>query len=529
MAAGEAKPVSVTVNGKAFEAKPNETVLHLLLRNGLKVPHFCYHPKLSIAGVCRMCLVEIEGSRKLEISCSIPVRDGMVVHTESPKVHQGRQQVMEFTLINHPLDCPICDQAGECWLQEYYMAHDRKESQMKEEKVHKNKAKVIGPRVMLDQERCILCTRCVRFCDEVTKTSEIGIFNRGDRSILDVAPGRELTNDYSENVVDICPVGALTSRDFRFDGRVWFLKETPSICTGCSRGCNVMLQHRDGTIRRILPRVNEDVNGYFMCDAGRDIYKEVHSEVRISSPFVQKDGRLDVATWPIAMQQVVERIRQFQDTHGAKSVLGMASVRESNENNLALCDFLENVFGRCFVSAADLHPKTWAEDAILKKADRSPNRAGAEKVVEDVCSKGALSFVDVRNFAKVLDEGRIKGLVVLEQDLLEGTSADERKQLEKRLKNLDLLIVLSSRLHETAKMAHVVFPTSSFAEQAGTFVNFEGRAQTFSKAIPAYGESLAAAIIFQGMTDQMRTSKTGHRGKSTSPASGADQEASQNI
>lgn len=484
--------VTITVNGQKLEAKSNETVLQVLNRSKVKVPQFCYHPKLSVAGVCRMCLIEVEGSRKLEIACSLPVRDGMVVHTESPKVVDGRAFVMEFTLVNHPLDCPICDQAGECWLQEFYMAHDKKPSAMIEEKVHKDKAKPIGPRVMLDQERCILCTRCVRFTDEITKTSEIGIWNRGDRSVLDVAPGKVLDNDYSENVVDICPVGALTSREFRFDTRVWFLKETDSICPGCARGCNVVLQEKDERVRRILPRVNDAVNGHWMCDAGRDVHLWVHADTRLDQPRA-RDAAGPLA-WPEAMAKAkaaVEAAKKFLPAE----IVGMASVRACNEDNLVFCRFMETVFGDVAITNTDITPRTWKADEILKVADRNPNTKGAKAVV-----KNALS---IDKFVKQLEDGKIKALFVVDQDLLFTDDKKLRERLEKALKTLPLLVVFSTHADATTALAHLALPLTTFAEQSGTFTNVDGRVQEFKASVVPVGLSLPLWKILVGLAQQV--------------------------
>src|SRR5215471_8719209 len=258
---------TLEIDGRKIEVEDGTTVIQAADRLGIEIPHYCWHPGLTVAGNCRMCLVEIEKLPKLQIACNTRVTDGMVVQTKSEKTHVAQKAVLEFLLINHPIDCPVCDQAGECKLQEYYMDYDRQRSRVPlSGKVHKGKAIPIGPHVMLDQERCILCARCTRFLDEVTHTSELGIYERGDHSRIELAPGRTLDNLYSMNVVDICPVGALTSRDFRFKARVWYLERTESICAGCANGCNVEMYHREGRLYRFLPRANADVNAYWMCD-----------------------------------------------------------------------------------------------------------------------------------------------------------------------------------------------------------------------------------------------------------------------
>ena len=264
---------TLEIDGRQVTVEAGVTVIQAADQLGLEIPHYCYHPGLSIAGNCRMCLVEVERMPKLQIACNTRVLDGMVVRTATPRVSAARQAVLEFLLLNHPIDCPVCDQAGECKLQDYYMDYGRYHSRMPlGRKVHKGKVIDIGPHVMLDQERCILCTRCTRFLDEVTHTSELGVFERGDHCNIDLFPGQRLDNPYSANVVDVCPVGALTSREFRFQARVWYLERTESVCAACSRGCNVDVYERRGEILRYRPRYNPDVNKLWMCDAGRLSY-----------------------------------------------------------------------------------------------------------------------------------------------------------------------------------------------------------------------------------------------------------------
>src|SRR5262249_54737002 len=229
----------LTVNGEAIGVPEGTNLVEAARIAGVEVPHYCYHPSLSIAGQCRLCMVDIEKVPRSQIACNTQATEGMVVQTETARVKETRRSIMEFHLINHPLDCPVCDQAGECFLQIYYMKHGLYDPRMVDEKVHKPKAVPLGPHVILDAERCILCSRCVRYCDEVTHTGELGIFHRGDHSEIGLFPGQALENKYSGNVIDICPVGALTDRDFRFKVRVWYLDTAKSVCNGCARGCNV--------------------------------------------------------------------------------------------------------------------------------------------------------------------------------------------------------------------------------------------------------------------------------------------------
>ncbi|UCE87655.1 MAG: (2Fe-2S)-binding protein, partial [Deltaproteobacteria bacterium] len=272
--------VKITVDGVEVEVAEGRTILQALddanlLMNGIDIPHYCWHPKLSIDGSCRLCQVEVEGFPKLQIACNTVVQDGMVVHTGTQRVKSAREGVMELLLVNHPLDCPICDQAGECKLQDYAYDYALPHARTREPRRALKKKVDLGPTIVFDQERCILCRRCVRFCREIPKTGELAVFNRGDHSVIETFPDTELDNPYSMNVADICPVGALTTRDFRFKIRVWFLEDVPGICTGCANGCNVHMGVANNKVYRYVPRRNDDVNETWLCDAGRMSYKEI--------------------------------------------------------------------------------------------------------------------------------------------------------------------------------------------------------------------------------------------------------------
>ncbi|MBP6217622.1 MAG: (2Fe-2S)-binding protein [Oligoflexales bacterium] len=275
--------VTFKLNGKEVSVPKGWTVMQATQREQVKVPHFCWHPGLSIAGVCRFCMVRVEGRPKLEVACNLPAIDGMVVDTLSDDVKEAHKWALEFHLVNHPLDCPICDQAGECGLQDYYMEVGRYKSQVTGDKVLKPKALDVGSALVLDTERCILCSRCVRFEEEVTKTNGLGILDRGDRAIISTYNGEKITHQYQENLVDICPVGAFTSRQFRFKQRVWFLKEKDSICPGCSTGCKISVHSRPElrTYYRIKPVLDEEVNGHWMCDLGRTMFRHLNPDERL--------------------------------------------------------------------------------------------------------------------------------------------------------------------------------------------------------------------------------------------------------
>ena len=275
------KMCAIIIDGDTYEAEENSLLIQLLIKEKIKVPYFCYHESLGADGNCRMCMVGIEGQKRPQIACDTLIKEGMVVNTKSDTIKKVHTDILELELINHPVDCPTCDQAGECSLQDFYMDYGLHTSKITiEEKVKHNKAVDLGANVMLDQERCVLCGRCTRFTEKITGTHELGIVGRGDDAKVTTMPGRPLSNPYAMNVVDLCPVGALTSKDFRFAQRVWFLKTEKSVCHGCAKGCNIYIDHnklkyKDDVIYRFRPRRNDDVNGFYICDEGRLSYKEL--------------------------------------------------------------------------------------------------------------------------------------------------------------------------------------------------------------------------------------------------------------
>ena len=304
------KKVKCTINGKEIAVEEGATVIQAFKKMDQPIAHYCWHPGLSVAGVCRLCMVEIEGIPKLQIACNTEVKEGMKISSLSDKVKSAVKWGLEFHLINHPLDCPICDQAGECELQEQYMSFGKYSPNMAERKVKKRKVIDLGSKIVLDSERCILCSRCVRFTDEVSKTKELGIFNRGDKSEIGVFKDKPLENDYAINTVDICPVGALTSKKFRFKQRVWYLKTADTVCTGCSTGCNLHADYNEEGVFRVRPRYNQEINGYWMCDKGREVF---------SLP--GRKGRLLKATPPAgeAVSDGEESVREKSASEGSAS------------------------------------------------------------------------------------------------------------------------------------------------------------------------------------------------------------------
>src|SRR5215212_2911810 len=400
------------------------TMLQACNQARVDVPHYCYHPKLPVTGNCRMCLVEFgtpamgpdrkpvlnpDGTPKIAksprpaIACATPISPGMEIYTNTPAVKQMRKGVLEFLLINHPLDCPICDQAGECKLQEYSVDYGKAESRFVEPKVHKPKRVDLGPRIVLDDERCILCTRCIRFTKDVVGDDALGIVERGSHSTLTAFPGRSFDNNYTLNTVDICPVGALTSKDFRFKMRVWFLKETKSICTSCATGCNTIIGAREDVIYRQTPRENNRVNSCWMCDYGRLNYKYLEAEDRLLEPQIRSEGRLVPADWPTAIGQAALQLKQFAGSEIAFVVSG----RMTNEE-LWLTAQLASSLG---VKRIDIVPRRGRGDKILLSKDRNPNTNGARLILGSSSAPGA----KLVTIASAVRSGGIKALVILKE------------------------------------------------------------------------------------------------------------------
>ncbi len=454
----------LTIDGQEIEVPDGTRLFDACTQvRGEPLPHFCYHPDLSIAGVCRLCQVEIEGLPKLTIACNTTVKDGMVVRTRSPRVQEAAQRILEMHLINHPVDCPICDQAGECALQDQYMNYGLYSAEVeKADKVHKSKAKVIGPHVILDQERCVLCSRCVRFCAEITGTGELGIFQRGDRAEIDVAPGGELANNYSLNTVDICPVGALTSRDFRFQKRVWLLRSTPSICPGCATGCNVRLDHEAGRVYRLKPRRNDEVNGPWMCDLGRYIYKCVHDEKRLASPLVRQEGELRPATWREAAAHLGGLLAP------GRLSLALACAHQTLEELVLFRRLAGLLAGSDRVAGTVAGVDLRQGDALLLDADRAPNRRALEW----------LGLPEARPDELAARLGAGGPALVYGQDPAAADAA-----LAEALGASGGLVYLGTHLNATARLAAVVLPLSTWAEKDGLFVNRQGRIQPFQRAV----------------------------------------------
>ena len=374
-----------TLNDKEIEAKPGQTIIQAAQDHGMEIPHYCYHADLPIDGNCRMCLVEVEKMPKLTPACTTVVNEGMIVRSNNDRVKTAVRGVLEFLLVNHPVDCPVCDQAGECRLQDYYMVYGLHTSEIPlEMKVRKRKVIDLGEMVVLDQERCVLCSRCIRFFDHVTGTGEMQFFGRGDHVAIGTFEDKPLENPYSGNVVDICPVGALTSRDFRFKCRVWFLHSTDSVCGGCSTGCNIRIDHRDGTIFRLLPRRNTEVNKSWLCDEGRLSFHALAARERVTRPVMKgRDGVQAPVTWEEAARSIDAKLKEVSGASGASSILGFASASATNEALFLFKRYVgEQLGANQFEFRLDSEDKrvTEKEDEILRHTDKHPNSMGAMKL-----------------------------------------------------------------------------------------------------------------------------------------------------
>jgi NADH-quinone oxidoreductase subunit G len=453
----------------------------------LDVPHYCYHPKLPVAGNCRMCLVEFgtpamgpdrkpllnpDGTVKIAksprpaIACATPVSPGMEIYTNTPGVTDMRKAVLEFLLINHPLDCPICDQAGECKLQEYSVDYGQSQSRFVEPKVHKPKRVDLGPRIVLDDERCILCSRCVRFTKDIVGDDALGFVNRGSYNTLTHYPGKPFDNNYTLNTVDICPVGALTSKDFRFKMRVWFLKETKSVCTSCGTGCNIVIGSREEKVYRYEPRENNAVNSSWMCDYGRLNYKWIAREDRL------REVRVSGATssWATAIREISQRLSSAPKG----SIAIIASARQTNEE-LYLLKKLADRFG----AITDSIPRRGEGDKLLLNPDRNPNTVGSQLIGIGAKELGS----NIPKITDAIKKGTVRALIVFGEDVTRhGIGAD-------LLAKLETLIVSDILPNKTTELAHYLLSGNAHAEKRGSFTNIKGRVQRFMKTVEPPGNS----------------------------------------
>lgn len=490
--AAEKGLVNVQIDGHWIQVPKGTRMIEACRQAEKEVPHYCYHPKLSSPGNCRMCLVQMgmpprpapgeepsygeDGYQEIGwmprpvIACANTVGENMGIRTGGELVEKCREGVMEFLLINHPLDCPICDQAGECSLQQFAVEHGNGTSRFEENKVKKPKNVDIGPRIRLDDERCIMCSRCIRFMDEVADDPVLGFTDRGTFTTLSVHPGRKLDSNYGLNTVDICPVGALTSNDFRFQMRVWFLKETPSIDVNCGTGCNTTIWTRGNEVFRITPRENNEVNSAWMPDSHRLAFHEIHSEHRLTAPLVREAGNHT----PAPLDKAVKEAALGFSGLAGNEVAIIASARGTNEE-LLLVKKLKEALG---TENLVLIGRFGESDGKLISADRNPNTTGAKLILGD-----DNPFAKFDQIKGDIVSGQIKAALVIGEDLTDcGYSLAEIEKLEH-------LVALNILSNATAGEAHVVLPGASFAEKRGSMVNVTGRLQRLNRAILPPGEA----------------------------------------
>jgi NADH-quinone oxidoreductase subunit G len=490
----DAPMLNVQVDGVWMQFPKGLNVVEVARRAGKFVPHYCYHPKLSIPGNCRMCLIEM-GTPKMDanrkpvigadgkpeigwmprpqIGCATQISEGMGIRTDSPLVQESRKGVMEFLLINHPLDCPICDQAGECKLQEYSVQYGNDDSRFVDDKVKKPKRVDIGKNIVLDDERCIMCSRCIRFSREMVHDDVLGFLDRGSHTTLAVHPGKRLDNNYSLNTADICPVGALTSKDFRFQMRVWFLKETKSICTGCATGCNTIIGSREGVMHRQIPRENEAVNSQWMCDEGRLGFHYLHSKERLIEP-VAKVGKGKMAVpWSEIIPRLASELKELQPSQ----IAIVSSGRMTNEEAFLLAEIRRALGGEDVL--CDIVPRFGEADGILRSADLNPNTHGVELM--GISQQGN----HLNAIRQGIDTGRIQGLLVLHENL-----CSEAGWPITTLQRVPILAVVSLLANPVTEIADYILPGVSFAEKRGSMINGYGRLQRLNKAIAVQGNAM---------------------------------------
>jgi NADH-quinone oxidoreductase subunit G len=456
--------ISLTIDDVPVRVPRGTLVIEAAKQAGVLVPHYCYHPGLPVAGVCRMCLVHIEKQPKLAIACATQVAEGMVVHTQAKDAKSARQGVLEFLLINHPLDCPICDQAGECELQDFVFQEGRAGTRYGEYPKRFNPVEDFGPDVLYVPNRCILCTRCVRFMDHVAQESVLNVSERGDRAYIGIHPEARLDHPWSGNVVDLCPVGSLLSKDFLHKARAWELDKAPSVCTGCSQGCNVTLDLRNTTVVRVRPRPNLEVNQYFICDHGRGHYRWMNRGDRIEAPLVREGNDLRAVDW----DEALARVRTVIQGAGGRAVTIASPGASTEALYLARRMFsrLEWTGGFQVVMGEEA-PLAGVPNLALR-AERAPNARGAE----------LLGYT--RDIASVLRAAEQAAVVLVLSDA------------EIEVQTAGVLLYAGTVLPESARGAAVVLPLANVVEEDGTYVNRDGRVQRYLQGRPAPGMARAA-------------------------------------
>ncbi len=453
--------VTLTIEGVDVSVPKGTTILEAAKHAGIVIPHYCYHPSLPVAGVCRMCLVDVEGAPKLQIGCFTTVADGQQVRVYSDDAKRARESVLEFLLINHPLDCPICDQAGECELQDYVFQEGRARTRYTPTYAKRfNPVEDFGGDVLYVPNRCILCTRCVRFMDHVAEDSVLNVSERGDRAVIGIHGDRGLDHEWAGNVVDLCPVGSLISKDFLHKARAWELDKTPGICTGCSQGCNVNVDTRSNVVVRLRPRVNVEVNMHFMCNHGRETYRELNRGDRMEAPLVNQHGGLGATDWDHALDRVVQAL---QGSRG--QAVAIVSPGLSNEALFLIRELLADfdLIAAFRVSRTDEEVPLAGVPNLALRSERAPNVAGAKLLGYDERFDDAIAALGDAAVAVIVG------------DSLDGVE-------ESLLQAVPSFIYLGTSLPDGARSADVAIPIASVAEEDGSFVNRDRRVQRYLQA-----------------------------------------------
>lgn len=495
---------TVLVNGTPVEIDANErlNVIQVADRAGVEVPRYCWHPALTVVASCRMCLVEtgekkpdgtIAMGPKLVPGCQTPVKDGTVVVTNSDKVKAAQAQTLEYLLLNHPLDCPVCDQAGECWLQDYSYRYGHAHSRLHEPKIRRPDKDYIGEHITLFTDRCVMCSRCVRFTREIAGTAELQVINRGSHAEIDIFPGDPCNNKLAGNVVDICPVGALCSKDFLYKQRVWWLQMKESVCPNCSTGCSITIDQNDEKIYRLRPRYNPQAQGHFMCDDGRFGFKYVHHPDRLAAPIARPSGGAQANDWPAVLSAVQTALQQAVQAN-AVGVVGLLSPWMTCEEAFLLAKYLKSLSPQVRLALGpvpidgedDRYPKGFDGRPLEKthftiRAEKCPNRAGVAAILQHFEGK-VVSFDEIKS---ELTAGRVDALYAVGGDRLPWLSDADRPWLAA----LKLLIVQDILPSPASELAQFVLPGGSFAEKDGTYVNHAGLAQEIHRSVRGPGDA----------------------------------------
>jgi NADH-quinone oxidoreductase subunit G len=486
--------VKLQVDGREVVVEKGTNLIEAGKKAGVFVPHFCYHPGLPIVGVCRICLCEIEGRPKLVAGCATPVEEGMKVITQSAKVREARKAVMEFLLIHHPLDCPMCDKGGECTLQDYTImmgpAHTRftfeKQTWPEED---------VGGKLILNKNRCILCLRCVNLCKVVAGQDEIAVLSRGEETYIGTVAGRKIENEMAGNIADICPVGALTSKDFRFRSRPWELKPVGSVCTLCSKGCNTKVWYhpRRNEVVRITARENMDVNQWWICDRGRGAFWGVHDPNRVLRPTRRQGDVTAPTTWSQAIPAIAESLRAIVERHGPSAVGVMASGELTNEECYLARSIFRDGLGLANVDVVERPQPPVVYPKFTIEGDRNPNTRGARAIGLAPGPRG----LGVADMIRAAAEGSLRALIFLRGGPLE--QFGDPQAVTRALGRLELLVVMDPMPSPVSERAHWVLPGVSFAEREGTYTNSQGRVQHAPKVFTLRGDTREDWRILQDL------------------------------